>query len=122
MIMNISYRSLLKSKRRSYYFPFNIMYRELQLKYSRYSSAVDMRLAESVGSALPSVVRGETTMLEHMRPNGMLDDFYTESLGLPASNRYLARMIKQLAHRYPRMNFIEIGEYIFRLSTLYNIT
>jgi len=44
-----------------------------------------------------------------MRPNNMLDEFYAQSLGLPASNRWLGRMVKQLAHRYPRMNFIEIG-------------
>ncbi|KAL9036794.1 MAG: hypothetical protein Q9180_004091, partial [Flavoplaca navasiana] len=75
----------------------------------RYTASVDIRLAASVGRALPSVIRGETTMLEHMRPNGMLDEFYGDSLGLPASNRWLGRMVKQLAHRYPRMNFLEIG-------------
>jgi hybrid polyketide synthase/nonribosomal peptide synthetase ACE1 len=50
-----------------------------------------------------------------MRPDGMLDDFYSDSLGLPATNRYLSRMIMQLAHRYPRMNLIEIGESILNI-------
>ncbi|TEY65541.1 hypothetical protein BOTCAL_0139g00080 [Botryotinia calthae] len=75
----------------------------------KYSAAVDVRLSASVGRALPAVIRKETTMLEHMRADNMLDDFYSESLGLPATNRYLGRIVKQLAHRYPRMNFIEIG-------------
>ncbi|KAI1637132.1 hypothetical protein F4809DRAFT_640890 [Biscogniauxia mediterranea] len=76
---------------------------------NKYSSTIDIKLAASVGRALPSVIRGETTMLEHMRPDGMLDAFYSDSLGLPATNRYLGRMVKQLSHRFPRMNFIEIG-------------
>ncbi|KAI5919279.1 hypothetical protein F4810DRAFT_714627 [Camillea tinctor] len=76
---------------------------------NKYSSTIDIKLAASVGRALPSVIRGETTMLEHMRPDGMLDDFYSDSLGLPATNRYLGRMVKQLSHRFPRLNFIEIG-------------
>ncbi|KAL8754763.1 MAG: hypothetical protein Q9184_005009, partial [Pyrenodesmia sp. 2 TL-2023] len=79
------------------------------LKPQWYTVSVDIRLAASVGRALPSVIRGETTMLEHMRPNGMLDKFYGDSLGLLASNRWLGRMVKQLAHRYPRINFLEIG-------------
>jgi len=48
-------------------------------------------------------------MLEHMLPNKMLDDFYVDGLGFYAYNRHLARMVKQLAHRYPKMNLIEIG-------------
>ncbi|KAH6844804.1 hypothetical protein B0I37DRAFT_446777 [Chaetomium sp. MPI-CAGE-AT-0009] len=69
----------------------------------------ELRERVSVGRALPAVLRGETTILEHMRPDNMLDDFYSQSLGLPASNRSLGRMVKQLTHRYPRMNFFEIG-------------
>ncbi|KAK3290153.1 uncharacterized protein B0H64DRAFT_453112 [Chaetomium fimeti] len=61
----------------------------------RYPSSIDIKLS--------------TTILEHMRPDNMLDDFYSQSLGLPATNRSLGRMVKQLTHRYPRMNFIEIG-------------
>ncbi|KAH6628919.1 hypothetical protein F5144DRAFT_655621 [Chaetomium tenue] len=75
----------------------------------RYPSSIDIKLSVSVGRALPAVLRGETTILEHMRPDNMLDDFYSQSLGLPASNRSLGKMVKQLTHRYPRMNFIEIG-------------
>ena len=86
------------------------MNKRLGLTSRRYTASVDIRLAASVGRALPSVIRGETTMLEHMRPNGMLDEFYGDSLGLPATNRWLGRLVKQLAHRHPRMNFLEIGE------------
>lgn len=75
----------------------------------RFTSAVDIRLQTSVGKALPAVLRGETTMLEHMLPDNMLDDFYTHGLGFATYNQFLARMVNQLAHRYPRMKFIEIG-------------
>ncbi|KAM0276945.1 hypothetical protein ACHAQH_006230 [Verticillium albo-atrum] len=75
----------------------------------KFSSSIDIRLQTSVGKALPAVVRGETTMLEHMLPDNMLDDFYTHGLGFSKYNSFLARMVRQLAHRYPKLNFIEIG-------------
>ncbi|KAL2015562.1 hypothetical protein VTK56DRAFT_5221 [Thermocarpiscus australiensis] len=76
---------------------------------ARFPDSIDIKLAVSVGRALPAVLRGETTMLEHMRPNNMLDDYYAQSLGLPASNRWLGRIARQLAHRFPRMHWLEIG-------------
>jgi hybrid polyketide synthase/nonribosomal peptide synthetase ACE1 len=54
-------------------------------------------------------------MLDCMQSNGMLDEFHSKSLGLSTANRYLKRIVKQIAHRYPRMNLIEIGKYIFSI-------
>jgi hybrid polyketide synthase / nonribosomal peptide synthetase ACE1 len=75
-----------------------------------------MRLQSSVGRALAAVIRGDTTMLEHMRLDNMLDNFYEHSLGLPSSNRYPGRLVKQPAHRYPQMSFIEIGQSIHKVE------
>ncbi|KAK4098329.1 hypothetical protein N658DRAFT_509667 [Parathielavia hyrcaniae] len=83
--------------------------KDIEALVDRYPSSIDIKLGVSVGRALPAVIRGETSMLEHMRVDDMLDAFHAHSLGLSASNRWLGRMVKQLAHRYPRMNFIEIG-------------
>lgn len=69
-----------------------------------------MKLARRVGEALPAVVRGEMSMLEQMRPDGILDDFYQNGLGFSAYNKYLSRMVKQLSHRFPRLNILEIGK------------
>jgi hybrid polyketide synthase/nonribosomal peptide synthetase ACE1 len=66
----------------------------------------DIRLIESVGKNLPDVVRQGSGILEHM--DGLFD-FYDQGLGLDKANRHLARMVAQLAHRYPQMNIFEIG-------------
>ncbi|TAQ90374.1 hypothetical protein B7494_g1325 [Chlorociboria aeruginascens] len=75
----------------------------------QFSSKVDMKLSKRVGEALPAVIRGEVSMLEQMRPDGMLDDFYQNGLGFPTYNTYLARVAKQLTHRFPRSNILEIA-------------
>ena len=44
-----------------------------------------------------------------MTKDGMLDNFYEDGLSLDTANRWLARMVCQLSHRYPHMNILEIG-------------
>ncbi|KAF2175886.1 polyketide synthase PksB [Zopfia rhizophila CBS 207.26] len=69
----------------------------------------DVRLLESVGENLPRAIRDRSNILEHMTKDGMLDDVYEEGFGLDLVNEYIARMTGQIAHRYPRMNILEIG-------------
>jgi hybrid polyketide synthase/nonribosomal peptide synthetase ACE1 len=80
---------------------------------SRFSSRVDIKLAKRVGEALPAVIRGEVSMLERIRSDGILDDFYQNGLGFPACNTYLARVAKQITHRFPKVNILEIGMRFF---------
>lgn len=68
-----------------------------------------MQLIESVGENLPQVIRDNSNILEHMTKNGILSQFYEDGLGLAASNRWISRMVKQICHRYPHMNILEIG-------------
>ncbi|KAL9095162.1 MAG: hypothetical protein Q9165_002418 [Trypethelium subeluteriae] len=75
----------------------------------RFSWSVDIKLAKRVGEALPAVVRREMSMLEQMRSDGILDDFYQNGLGFSTYNTYLARTVKQITHRFPRLNLLEIG-------------
>jgi hybrid polyketide synthase / nonribosomal peptide synthetase ACE1 len=58
----------------------------------------------------PDVIRGKTTMLEHMRQDNLLDLFYENCLGVPTYNQCLSRMVCSIAHRYPHMNILEIGK------------
>ncbi|KAI0479373.1 hypothetical protein GGR56DRAFT_665124 [Xylariaceae sp. FL0804] len=76
---------------------------------NRYDDSIDIRLLSAVGENIPAAVRGETTILEHMLPNNMLDDFYTQGLGFARYNSFLAAMMKQVAHRYPHAKILEIG-------------
>ncbi|KAG5806456.1 hypothetical protein H9Q71_008972 [Fusarium xylarioides] len=71
--------------------------------------AVDVRLSESVGENLPQVIRDSGNILEYMTKDNMLDDVYEEGFGLDLVNKYIAHMTAQIAHRYPRMNILEIG-------------
>lgn len=41
-----------------------------------------MQLACAVGDNLPAVIRGETTILEYLTKDNMLDRFYEVGLGL----------------------------------------
>jgi hybrid polyketide synthase / nonribosomal peptide synthetase ACE1 len=58
----------------------------------------------------PDVIRGETTMLEHMKQDNLLDLYYENCLGLPTYSQCLSSMVSLIAHRYPHMNILEIGK------------
>lgn len=62
-----------------------------------------------MGDNLPAVLRGETTILEHMTKDGLLDRFYEIAMGIKEVTPSLGRTVKQLVHRYPRMKMLEIG-------------
>jgi hybrid polyketide synthase/nonribosomal peptide synthetase ACE1 len=64
----------------------------------------------AVGENLPATIRGDTTILEHMTENNLLNDFYQQGLGIPRANEHMARMVKQIANRYPHMDILEIGK------------
>ena len=69
----------------------------------------DLKIMHIVGREMPRVIHGETTILEHLLPNGLLDSYYSNALGVPQCTTWLSRMTAQLTHRYPRMNVLEIG-------------
>lgn len=72
-------------------------------------------MLESVGKNLPDVIRAGESILEHMTQDGLFD-FYDEGLGLDIANRHFARMVAQVAHRYPHMKVFEIGMAFFCLT------
>jgi hybrid polyketide synthase/nonribosomal peptide synthetase ACE1 len=69
-----------------------------------------MRLTFAVGDNLPAVLRGETTILEHMTEDNLLDRFYEVGVGLNEYSHFLSKTVKQLVHRHPRMKILEIGK------------
>ncbi|KAK1141035.1 putative Hybrid PKS-NRPS biosynthetic cluster [Aspergillus melleus] len=74
-----------------------------------YAHLIDLRIMNSIGENMHSVVRGESPFLQHMVRDNMLEEFYRHSLGFPVMNKWLARMAKQLIHQYPAMRILEIG-------------
>ncbi|KAF9779409.1 fus1 actin binding activity protein [Fusarium sp. DS 682] len=81
----------------------------LMQQATKFPGRIDLQLIQAVGENLPAVVRKQTTMLEHMVKDDMLNRIYKYGLGFERANVYLGRISKQIAHRYPRMNILEIG-------------
>ena len=77
---------------------------------TRYPEAIDIKLLSAVGNNIPAAVRHETTILEHMLLNDMLEEFYATSIGAVKYYSFFADMMKQLAHRYPHARILEIGK------------
>lgn len=67
-------------------------------------------MVHAAGQNFRDVVLGKTTMLEHMRKDGLLDRYYEQALAFPQYSRYIGRAVAQLSHRFPRMNILEVGE------------
>lgn len=83
---------------------------DIQKLIARHANDIDVQLLAAVGDNIPAAVRGRTTILEHMLPNGMLDNFYRHGLGFSRYNMFLADMMKQVVHRYPHARILEIGK------------
>lgn len=77
---------------------------------TRYSGSLDLKAVQVVGEQIPNVIRGETTILEHLMQDNLLTNFYSNAMGFDIYTRYLARMVGQLTNRYPHMNILEIGQ------------
>lgn len=80
---------------------------------SAFPGVVDVEIMQLVGSQMPRVFRGETTMLEEFRSGtnaGILDRYYAEAFGLKESATWIAEAVSQIVDRYPRMNILEIGD------------
>lgn len=73
---------------------------------------------QSVGENLPQVIRDRGNILEHMIKDGMLEETYEEGFGLDQQNDFIAHLVEQISHRYPRMNILEIG--MFANHSYYN--
>ncbi len=90
----------------------------IQFLISKYSESIDVKLLMVVDQNLAAAVRGETTSLEHMLPNNMLENWYRDGLGFARYNSLLASMTKQITHRYPHARILEIGKNTLLQSSL----
>ncbi|KAI1129024.1 hypothetical protein F5Y10DRAFT_276998 [Nemania abortiva] len=69
----------------------------------------DVKIMLLVGKIMPRVFKGETTMLEHFRTSGLLDEYYSNGFGTKQTTIWVGSMIKQLTDRNPHLNLLEIG-------------
>ncbi len=76
---------------------------------SEYRHTADALLIESTDRHLPDTIRAQSSILEYMKIDNLLDRFYEEGVGLSVVNWWAANVAKQISHRYPHMNILEVG-------------
>jgi len=75
-----------------------------------YEGRKDIEFVKVVGDNLIPVIRAGTSMLEHMNQDGLLRAFYEENaICSGPTGRWLARVVSQIAHRFPSLNIFEVG-------------
>ena len=62
-----------------------------------------------VGERLIPFVRGELSMLEEFEEHDMLAEVNNSTGAIANYNAYVGAIVKQIAHRYPHMDILEIG-------------
>ncbi|KAL7772833.1 hypothetical protein CFE70_002796 [Pyrenophora teres f. teres 0-1] len=70
---------------------------------------VDVRLLKRIGENLVNIADGEVTAIEIAMEDHLLNEVYVASLGLKEVTHILARVVCQIAHRYPHLNVLEVG-------------
>lgn len=69
----------------------------------------DMLILHAAGKNLAAIARGTMPPLQILLQDDMLDRLYVEGVGFADGNLDLGLLVKQLAHRYPRMKMLEVG-------------
>jgi hybrid polyketide synthase/nonribosomal peptide synthetase ACE1 len=64
-----------------------------------------------IGKNLVAFVRGEFSLLELVRNGSLLEHIYRNTYAFSEYNEYLGALVKQLAHRFPRLDIFEIGNF-----------
>jgi hybrid polyketide synthase/nonribosomal peptide synthetase ACE1 len=82
---------------------------ELAVAYEPYSHVIDVKLLNAIGENMIDIVTGEKEAIEVGMEDNMLTQFYEQSIGIQEHTAYLARLLKQIGHRYPHMNILEVG-------------
>ncbi|KAL9045343.1 MAG: hypothetical protein Q9214_001595, partial [Letrouitia sp. 1 TL-2023] len=74
-----------------------------------FSNRPEVRAMHIVGEQMPRAIRGETSMLEHLMMNGLLDEYYARALSMAQGTYVLAETVMQIARRYPNGRILEVG-------------
>ncbi|KAL8972023.1 MAG: hypothetical protein Q9197_002975 [Variospora fuerteventurae] len=75
----------------------------------RFSDRPEVKAMHVVGEQMPRAIRGETSMLEQLMMNGLLDDYYARALSMAQGMHVLAETVIQIARRYPYGKILEVG-------------
>ncbi|KAJ5503746.1 Acyl transferase/acyl hydrolase/lysophospholipase [Penicillium fimorum] len=76
---------------------------------NRHPDSIDIKVLRAVGENLSAVIRGDMNLLEILVQDNMLAEFYAKTLGIDAYLETIAQTARQISHRYPHVNVLEIG-------------
>ncbi|KAJ9481080.1 hypothetical protein VN97_g12426 [Penicillium thymicola] len=76
---------------------------------AKYPDSLDLQMIHATGQNFAAAIRFETTILNHLKRDNLLDRYYEDGLAFPTYTKYLARVVSQVAHTYPLLNILEIG-------------
>ncbi|XMA14639.1 hypothetical protein WAI453_007430 [Rhynchosporium graminicola] len=74
-----------------------------------YADVVDVQLIHLVGQNLPDMIAGKVDLLDLMMRDKLLPKYYKFGLGLSECNAVLSAAAKQIAHRQPQLEILEVG-------------
>lgn len=74
-----------------------------------YLEFIDFRMVREIGENLVDIVRGDKSAIEVAMRDNLLNELYPNALGMKECTVYLARLIKQMTHRYPHLDVLEVG-------------
>lgn len=71
----------------------------------------DFNLTKAVGEhlLLPTVLSGDTSILQYMTKDNYLEKYYTDAIGFEQLNFLIAGVMEQICTKSPRAKFLEIG-------------
>ena len=77
-----------------------------------------MKIISRLGQGLPAIVKGDISANDVSDQEGLLEQWYTNNCAMATFTSYLARLSKQIVHRYPHMHILELGsEMIMGVTT-----
>ncbi|KAI9696853.1 MAG: putative Hybrid PKS-NRPS biosynthetic cluster [Bogoriella megaspora] len=74
-----------------------------------YLDNVEYKLLTRIGESLVDIVKDNTTAIEVTMTDNILSEYYSTALVMGRHTTYLARTVKQLIHRHPHLNILELG-------------
>lgn len=74
-----------------------------------FKKCIDVRIIHIVGGIMSRIFDSEHVASEQPIPIELLAEYYADAVGLRQSGQWLGRGVKQLVHRYPYMNILEVG-------------
>lgn len=84
-------------------------YEDILAASEPHMSTIEVKLLHSIGRELIDIVRGTKLAIQVGMRDNMLAEVYSKGLGAASYTSYLARIVKQITHRYPAMEILEVG-------------